>query len=198
MADRGGAHGWDRPSGDRRIGELLTTAGDVLGPRRAVPVTQLVPIRRVGEPARLARQESEPWRRQPPSGGLLAAARRWCSSPRRWRCCSKLDSAAGSRAGAPVVDAGSGRRAAPPPAGGAGVPARVDSWPGVRLAAPHPAGSAAPSPRLQSSRSPASSPSARPVQRSARLVTVAVDGVSRGRRAVAQEGDDVATGGHDA
>ena len=68
LADRRGAHG-SRPtrsaagddrvgarrvtagSGDGRVGVLLAVARHVLGPRRAVPVTQFVAARRVGVPA---------------------------------------------------------------------------------------------------------------------------------------------------
>ena len=39
-----------RRSGDRRVGELLTGARDVLGPGVAIPVAQLVATRRIGVP----------------------------------------------------------------------------------------------------------------------------------------------------
>ena len=49
MTERGCPHRW---SGNRRVGELLATTGDVLGPLLAVPVPQFESTRWVGVPSR--------------------------------------------------------------------------------------------------------------------------------------------------
>ena len=121
VADRGRTHvrGAASRSGNRRVGELLTRTRHVLGPRRAVPVTQLVAARRVGVPA---------GRHGRLGGGRLADAGS-TAAPVRRRGSRRPARPHGSRHGSPAARSTSSvwrsSGAAPQPAGSSTASAAV-------------------------------------------------------------------------